>query len=67
MISKNLTIRGDWAEIRGKLKQKYSDLTNTDLDYQEGREDELLGRLSKKLGKSREEVIMDINKLSMKA
>lgn len=43
--------------MKGKLKQQYADLTDDDLTYAEGQEDELIGRLQQKLGKSRDEVI----------
>ncbi|GAA4437248.1 CsbD family protein [Ravibacter arvi] len=49
-------IRGNWNELKGKIKQKYADLTDDDLLYVEGKEDELLGRLQKKLGKTKEEI-----------
>jgi uncharacterized protein YjbJ (UPF0337 family) len=49
-------IKGNWNELKGKLKQKYADLTDDDLMFSEGREDEMLGRLQKKLGKSKDEV-----------
>jgi len=58
-----LLIKGNWNEIKGKLKQKYSDLTDDDLIYAEGKEDELLGRLQKKTGKTKEELKKEINKL----
>lgn len=48
--------RGNWEEMKGKLKQKYADLTDDDLLYIEGKEDETLGRIQKRLGKTREEV-----------
>jgi len=48
--------KGNWNEIKGKLKQKYANLTDDDLLFIEGKEDETLGRIEKKLGKSREEV-----------
>ncbi len=51
-----LNIKGNWNELKGKLKQKYSKLTDDDLLFTEGKEDELLGRLQKKLGKTKEEV-----------
>jgi uncharacterized protein YjbJ (UPF0337 family) len=51
-----LQFKGSWNEIKGKLKQKYAQLTDDDLTYTEGKEDELIGRLQKKLGKSAEEV-----------
>jgi uncharacterized protein YjbJ (UPF0337 family) len=56
-ISMNkLQFKGSWNEIKGKLKQTYAQLTDDDLKYAEGKDDELIGRLQKKLGKSAEEV-----------
>ncbi|SNS47702.1 Uncharacterized conserved protein YjbJ, UPF0337 family [Belliella buryatensis] len=49
-------MKGNWNQIKGKLKQKYGDLTDDDLVYVEGKEDELLGKIQKKTGKSKEEV-----------
>jgi len=51
-----LQFKGSWNEIKGKLKQKYAQLTDDDLKYTEGKDDELIGKLQKKLGKSAEEV-----------
>ena len=51
-----LQFRGSWNEIKGKLKQQYGNLTDDDLVFAEGKEDELLGRLQKKLGKSKDDV-----------
>lgn len=59
----NLRIKGNWNEMKGKLKQRYADLTDDDLTYAEGKEDELLGRLQQKLGKSRDEIRDEINSL----
>ena len=58
-----LQFKGNWNEVKGKLKQKYGDITDDDLSYVEGKEDELLGRLQKKTGKSKEELKDEINKL----
>lgn len=55
-----LTAEGTWNEIKGKLKQKYGDLTDDDLTFAEGKEDELYGRLQKKLGKTKEEIRKEI-------
>ena len=57
-----LEFKGSWNEIRGKLKQQYGNLTDDDLVFAEGKEDELLGRLQKKLGKSKDEVRQMIEK-----
>lgn len=49
-------IRGNWNMIKGKLKEEYGQLTDDDLTYAEGQEEQLLGRLQQKLGKSKQEV-----------
>ena len=49
-------LKGNWNQIKGKLKEKYADLTDNDLLYIEGKEDQLYGRLQEKLGQSKEEV-----------
>jgi len=59
----NWKLRGTWNEIKGKAKQQYADLTDNDLLYEEGKEDEMVGRLQKKLGKSRDEVVDWLNSL----
>ena len=58
-----LQINGSWNELKGKIKQQYGKLTDDDLAFSEGKEDELLGRLQKKLGKSKDEVRQMIEKL----
>lgn len=59
----DLKLKGAWNEIKGKVKQSYADLTDDDLLYEEGKEDELLGRLQKKTGKTRDEVVNWLNEL----
>ncbi len=58
-----LEIKGTWNETKGKLKQKYADLTDDDLLFEEGKEDELLGRLQKKTGETKEAIRDTISKL----
>lgn len=58
-----LKYKGKWNQLKGKLKEEYSELTNEDLEYSEGEEDQLVGHLQEKLGKSREEVRKMINDL----
>jgi len=54
---KNLTeIEGNWSELKGKLKQKFAMLTDSDVLMVEGKQDEVLGRLQVKLGKTKEEL-----------
>ena len=49
-------IKGNWNEQKGKLKQKFAELTDNDLMFAEGKKDEMLGRLQTKLGKTKEEL-----------
>jgi uncharacterized protein YjbJ (UPF0337 family) len=49
-------LRGNWNQIKGNIKQKYADLTDDDLLYVEGKEDELVGRLQKKTGETKEAI-----------
>ncbi len=53
-IMTKLTFKGNWNEITGKLKQKYANLTDDDLLFVEGKEEELLGRLQKRTGQTTE-------------
>jgi uncharacterized protein YjbJ (UPF0337 family) len=54
---KNITeLKGSWNETKGKLKQKFATLTDNDMLFIEGKQDEMLGRLQIKLGKTREEI-----------
>ena len=55
-----LQMKGSWNEIKGKLKQKYAQLTDDDLTFAEGKEDELLGRLEKRVGRTRDELRAEI-------
>ena len=50
------TLKGDWNMLKGKLKQKWANLTDDDLRYVEGKEDELFGRIQKRTGETRERV-----------
>ena len=58
-----LELKGSWNEVKGKLKQKYGNLTDDDLTFAEGKDDELLGRLQKKLGRTKEEIRDEISAL----
>ena len=56
-------LKGNWNIIKGKLKQEYGNLTDDDLTYVEGREDELIGRIEEKTGKAKNEIISFINNI----
>ncbi|EPR69301.1 CsbD family protein [Cyclobacterium qasimii] len=49
-----LKLKGEWNELKGKLKAKYGELTDDDLVYAEGQEDQLLGKLQKRTGETQE-------------
>ena len=51
-----LEMKGNWNVIKGKLKQRWAKLTDNDLRYTEGQEDELIGRIQKRTGETREAV-----------
>ena len=51
-----LEIKGDWNIIKGKLKRKWAQLTDDDLQYVTGMQDELLGRMQRRTGETREAV-----------
>ena len=58
-----LEFKGSWNEVKGKLKQKYAQLSDDDLAFAEGKEDELLGRLEQTLGKKKEDLRKEIENL----
>lgn len=58
-----LEIKGGWNELKGKIKQAYGDLTDDDLVREEGKDDELLGKLQQKTGKGRDDLVKWINSL----
>lgn len=49
-------VKGNWNEQKGKLKQKFAELTDNDLLFAEGKKEEMMGRLQIKLGKTKEEL-----------
>ena len=56
-------IRGNWKQLRGKLKEKYGELSDDDLKYTEGKEDQLIGRLQERLGQTKHELKRTIDEL----
>ena len=58
-----LQIKGNWNELKGKIKQAYGDLTDDELVREEGKDDELLGKLQQKTGKGRDELVKWLNSL----
>lgn len=58
-----LIIKGDWNILKGKLKQLYGNLTDDDLIYIKGKEEELLGRIQRRIGKTKQQVIRLLSSL----
>lgn len=58
-----LKLKGSFNEIKGKMKKAYADLTDDDLKFEEGQDDEFVGRVQKKIGKTKEEVVKWIESL----
>ena len=49
-------LKGNWNELKGKIKEEYAELTDDELTYQEGQEDQLLGKIQQKTGKTKQQV-----------
>lgn len=63
MSATNDKLRGNWNIVKGKLKAKYGELTDDDLTFQEGKEDELIGRIQNKTGEAKEKIKSFIDEL----
>ena len=59
----DLELSGQWSQLKGKLKQQYAMLTDDDLLFTEGKNDELMGRISARIGKTKDQVRELIAKL----
>ena len=57
-----LQLKGKWNQLKGAVKQEWADLTDDDLLYVEGKDDELLGRIQEKTGKAKEELLTWLDK-----
>ncbi len=60
-IMNKLQFKGEWHELKGKLRQTFAVLSDDDLNYAEGQEEELLGHLQQKLGRTQAEIAKLIN------
>lgn len=49
-------LKGNWNQAKGILKQKWADLTDDDLLFEEGKEDELVGKIQKRTGETKEQI-----------
>lgn len=56
VVKDNTSAKGNWNEQKSKLMKKYPELTDKDLAFEDGKKDEMLGKLQVKLGKNKEEL-----------
>lgn len=63
IIMESLDFKGRWDIIKGRIKEEHPDLTDEDLSYEEGKEEDVYGRFQQRFGKSREEIQDWFNKL----
>ena len=49
-------MKGNWNQIKGSLKEEYGELTDDDLIYTEGKEDQVIGKIQEKTGETKEEI-----------
>ena len=62
MNETKLSLKGNWNVVKGKLKQAYGELTDDDLTYVDGQEDELVGRIQKRIGATASDVLNLLDK-----
>ena len=55
------TLKGEWNQLKGSVKQKWADLTDDDLTHIEGSRDKLVGRLQERSGRTKEEVELEVD------
>ena len=60
-VMNTLEIKGNWNIAKGKLKQKYAKLTDDDLRFSDGKQDELVGRIQKRTGETKEAIEKAVN------
>ncbi|HEY8967337.1 MAG TPA: CsbD family protein [Candidatus Methylacidiphilales bacterium] len=61
------TVKGNWNIVKGRLKQSFASLTDDDLRYVEGQEDELMGRIQRRTGKTLDEIEKFFDEANRKA
>ena len=55
------TLKGEWNQLKGSVKQKWAELTDDDLTHIEGSRDKLVGRLQERSGRTKEEVEREVD------
>ena len=64
MGNTNLSLGTNWEEVKAKIKERNISITDEDLHYEKGHEDELLDRLAKKMNRSKEDTRAFIESIS---
>ncbi|MGV3528708.1 MAG: CsbD family protein [Flavisolibacter sp.] len=59
----HLELKGKWNQVKGKVKQAHGDMTDDDLRWEEGKDDEFFGRMQEKTGKAKDEFISWVRSL----
>ncbi len=58
-----MEIKGNWNQLKGRVKQEHADLTDDDLEWEDGKDDEFFGRMQKKIGKTKDEFVSWVKSL----
>ncbi len=56
-------VAGKWREIKGKVKQKWGDLTDDEIAQVEGKLEELAGKIQQKYGGTKADILAQLRKL----
>jgi len=66
MDSKSIQMRleGKWKKVKGTFKEKYGQLTDDDFLVEEGKADQWIGKMQNKLGKTRQEIVEEIDSIT---
>lgn len=54
-------VQGAWNELKGKVRTKWSKLTDSDIEAIRGKTDELVGRIQKTYGLKKDQVERDVD------
>lgn len=55
------TLKGEWNQLKGTVKQKWADLTDDDLTHIEGSRDKLVGRIQERYGRAKDEAEREVD------
>ncbi|MGE6330062.1 CsbD family protein [Psychrobacter pacificensis] len=55
------TLKGEWKQLKGSVKQKWGELTDDDLDQVEGSRDKLVGRIQERYGHAQDHAEREVD------